>query len=48
MKTPKKKKARTRPTCPMCRRYADRERDVKGKFYVKCYGCEYDSRAGGY
>ncbi len=43
----KPKKPRKRPDCPVCHRYADRERDVKGKFYVACYGCGYDSRYSG-
>ena len=41
-----KRAGKARPTCPQCNRYADRERDNKGRFYVACYGCSYDSRYG--
>lgn len=43
----KKTKPRRRPDCPVCHRYADRERDAKGKFYFACHVCGYDSRVGG-
>jgi hypothetical protein len=36
----------SRPTCAVCKRYADRKRDVKGRFYLACAVCGYDSRTG--
>lgn len=42
----RRNRTRARPGCPICHRFADRERDIKGRFYVACYVCGYDSRYG--